>query len=172
MRQLEGRRQVPVGSLRHNTRQPACSPRPPALQCHRDACAARVCGSWICFHARVSRGAGWCMRDLDRISPGEHRRSGSGHACVQTSFDLSPNLIQTPELQSSSLEQSAIPRRAFVGVHWFFSASSSLAKFGTSPTLPEPALAVSGQLVTSSRVATMLTSRPAAAHGAVAPRVA
>ena len=53
-----------------------------------------------------------------------------------------------------------------------FSASSSLAKFGTSHTLPEPALAVSGRLVTSSRVATMLTSRPSAAHGAVAPRVA
>ena len=57
---------------------------------------------------RVSRGV-VCMRDLDRISPGEHRRSGSGHACVQTSFDLSPNLIQTPELQSSSLEQSGKP---------------------------------------------------------------
>ena len=53
-----------------------------------------------------------------------------------------PKTILNPPL--AQLEQSASPSSRLRGVHWFFSASSSLAKFGTSHTLPEPALAVSG----------------------------
>ena len=92
------------------------------------------------------------------------------HAFKPHSISLQVKTVLNPQL--AQLEQSASPSSRLRGVHWFFSASSSLAKFSTSHTLPEPALAVSGQLVTSSRVATMLTSRPSAAHGAVAPRVA
>ena len=55
-----------------------------------------------------------CMRDLDRISPGEHRRSGSGVARVQTSFNLSPNpnLIPNPQSANYSVQAGQLSRQS------------------------------------------------------------
>ena len=122
------------------------------------ACVARACA---------------CMRDLDRISPGEHRHSGSGNARVQTSFDLSPNPKLNPEpatlaISAKSRQSSSRLRRGSTG----FSASSLLTKKDAFRSLPAPRDRPSGQLKVSSRMSSIRTSPAEAVHDAVAPPVA
>ena len=120
---------------------------------------------------RVSRGV-VCMRDLDRISPGEHRRSGSEHACVQTSFDLSPNpnLILNP--QTGAISAGANPRRAFVVSPLVSLPARCSRKKDAFRSLPAPRDWSPGLLTFSSRMSSIRTSPPWAVHDAVAPPVA
>ena len=136
--------------------------------------ALRPCSvivSCVCV-SRARRCA--CMRDLDRISPGEQQRQRkrASHAFKPHSISLQiQNLILNPQ-PSQLARRAANPRRAFVVGPLVSLPALCSRKKDAFRSLPAPRDRPPGLLKVSSRMPSIRTSPPEAVHDAVAPAVA
>ena len=87
-----------------------------------------------CFCLLLSNSLGWCMRDLDRISPGEHRRSSGSEGGRRTRSNLIRSLSKSklnPEPAIGQLVPGTLSRQSSSRLcreSTGFSASSLLTK--------------------------------------------